>query len=127
VKPILAKLVTSGFLLCTIPLSTAAAQSEKFQDLLEAAKKEATREQTFLVYASNPKEARTREALFEAFKENTIFPISDSNGCLCSRAKLSPVSSPKPGPTEVVLQFSWGLPRSPWNSTDRVCWKPSIG
>ena len=68
-KAIFVKLVIVEFLLFAIPVSTVTAQSGKFQNLLEAAKKEAARGETFLVYASNPKEARTREALLEAFKK----------------------------------------------------------
>ena len=68
-KAIFVKLVIVEFLLFAIPVSTVTAQSGKFQNLLEAAKKEAARGETFLVYASNPKQARTREALLEAFKK----------------------------------------------------------
>ncbi len=57
------------FLLAGILFTTAGAQAVTFQDLLAAAKEEAARGDTFLVYASNPKTAKTRKALFDAFKK----------------------------------------------------------
>jgi len=47
----------------------ASAQAGKFQEVLQAAKKEAARGDAFLVYASNPREEKTRQALFDAFKK----------------------------------------------------------
>ncbi|MEE8074787.1 MAG: hypothetical protein V3T60_04085, partial [Candidatus Binatia bacterium] len=62
-------LVIITFLLAGILFSTAGAQAVTFQDLLAAAKEEAARGDAFLVYASNPKTAKTRQALFDAFKK----------------------------------------------------------
>ena len=47
----------------------ASAQAGKFQEVLQAARKEAARGDAFLVYASNPREEKTRQALFDAFKK----------------------------------------------------------
>ncbi len=47
----------------------ASAQAGKFQEVLQAAKKEGARGDSFLVYASNPREEKTRQALFDAFKK----------------------------------------------------------
>lgn len=45
------------------------AQASKFPEVLQAARKEAARGDAFLVYASNPREEKTRQALFDAFKK----------------------------------------------------------
>ena len=50
-------------------VTPARAQTGKFQELLQAARKEAARGDVFLVYASNPREEKTRQALFDAFKK----------------------------------------------------------
>jgi iron(III) transport system substrate-binding protein len=50
-------------------VSPARAQTGKFQELLQAARKEAARGDVFLVYASNPREEKTRQVLFDAFKK----------------------------------------------------------
>lgn len=44
------------------------AQLIKFQELLAAAKKEAA-EGTFTVWASNPRDEKTRQALFDTFRK----------------------------------------------------------
>ena len=68
----LRKLVASSFLgiiMVSLSASHANAQAGKFQELLNAAKKEAAQGATFLVYASNPREEKTRQAFFDAFKK----------------------------------------------------------
>ena len=49
------------------------AQASKFQELLTAARKEAAAG-PFVVYASNPREEKTRQALFDAFKKKYNMP-----------------------------------------------------
>lgn len=44
------------------------AQANRFQELVNAAKKEAA-QGPFVIYASNPREEKTRQALFAAFKK----------------------------------------------------------
>ena len=61
-----------GIVLTLLP---AEAQTIKFRDLLEAARKEAAQGTSFLVYASNPREEKTRQALFSAFKKK--YGLSD--------------------------------------------------
>ena len=68
-KTTLKRLVIAAFLLAGILFSTAGAQAANFQELLAAAKTEAARGDVFLVYSSNPKEDKTRQALFDAFKK----------------------------------------------------------
>src|ERR1700741_3446683 len=49
------------------------AQSGRFQELVNAAKKEAT-SGALVIYASNPREEKTRQALFDAFKKKYGLP-----------------------------------------------------
>jgi iron(III) transport system substrate-binding protein len=57
-----------------LTITTARADAVKFKQLLEAAKKEAAGGTTFLVYASNPRSDKTRQALFAAFKKKYDLP-----------------------------------------------------
>ncbi len=51
----------------------ACGQTGKFQQLLSAARKEAL-QGPFVIYASNPREEKTRQALFDAFKKKYRLP-----------------------------------------------------
>ena len=62
-----------GFLIIFLFASYAGAQANRFQELLNAAKKEAG-SGAFVVYASNPREEKTRQALFNAFKKKYGMP-----------------------------------------------------
>ena len=72
-----AALLCSGIQLSTLP---AGAATVKFQELVAAAKKEAGQGTTFLVYASNPREEKTRQAFFDALKRDIRCLISNSSG-----------------------------------------------
>lgn len=61
----------AGIQLAALPVG---ADTMKFQELLDAAKKEAAQGTTFLVYASNPREEKTRQAFFDAFKKKYALP-----------------------------------------------------
>ena len=72
----LSRPMTSGFLCFLIIFWSApyvGAQTGKFQELLSAAKKEAALG-AFVVYASNPREEKTRQVLFDAFKKKYGLP-----------------------------------------------------
>ena len=68
--------LSAAFLLAGIQLSSrpVGAATLKFQELVAAAKKEAAQGTTFLVYASNPREEKTRQAFFDAFKKRYSMP-----------------------------------------------------
>ena len=72
----LGKLVISNLIGITMIFTCAAhvrAQSGRFQELVNAAKKEAS-SGALVVYASNPREEKTRQALFDAFKKKYSLP-----------------------------------------------------
>jgi len=66
-----AALLCAGIQLSSLPVGAA---TLKFQELVAAAKKEAAQGTTFLVYASNPREEKTRQAFFDVFKKRYSMP-----------------------------------------------------
>ena len=62
-----------GFLTMFALVAQAAAQGNKFQEIVNAAKKEAA-QGALVIYASNPREEKTRQALFDAFKKKYGMP-----------------------------------------------------
>jgi len=61
------------FLIIFLSASHVGAQSGRFQELVNAAKKEAS-SGALVIYASNPREEKTRQALFDAFKKKYGLP-----------------------------------------------------
>ena len=67
--------IAVSFALGAIPLfaATGNAEANGFQEIVNAAKKEAA-QGPFVVFASNPREEKTRQALFDAFKKRYGMP-----------------------------------------------------
>ena len=82
-----------GILIVSLSVSYVGAQAGRFQEVLNAAKKEAA-SSALVVYASNPREEKTRQALFDAFKKNTGCRILNSSGS--SFIHLWPCRAPSP-------------------------------
>jgi len=86
------------------------AQASKFQELLNAARKEAA-SGPFVVYASNPREEKTRQALFDAFKKkynmpNFKFEWLELHPSVAVPRTITEIKAGKQGPTVLMSSAS---------------------
>lgn len=130
----LRNLITSS-LLGAIAVSLSAwdanAQAARFQELLNAAKKEAS-SGAFVVYASNPREEKTRQALFDAFKKRYGMPDFkfewlELHPSVAVPRTITEIKAGKPGPTVLMSSAATLLDLDHEGFLDNFDWVINFG
>jgi ABC-type glycerol-3-phosphate transport system substrate-binding protein len=99
-----------GILIVSLSVSYVGAQAGRFQEVLNAAKKEAA-SSALVVYASNPREEKTRQALFDAFKKKYGMPDFkfewlELHPSVAVPRTITEIKAGRPGPTVLMSSAS---------------------
>jgi len=120
-----------GFLMISLSASYAGAQTGRFPELLNAAKKEAA-SGALVIYASNPREEKTRQALFDAFKKKYGMPDFkfewlELHPSVAVPRTITEIKAGKPGPSVLMSSAATLLDLDHAGYLDSFDWASNFG